>query len=185
MAQVPHHATPIAVAASRRSTASDDVGWSEARVERLRRLWLDEGLSASEVAAKLGVTRNAVLGKVHRLGLCNRRPARAARAPAAARTPRPQKPPRPGQPKTPQAQHREPPCRAAPLPEIGPGLVAHLEDLGPHTCHWPVGDPASESFAFCGRRAARRPYCEAHRRVAYRPGGPQPVAGLIRRFAGA
>jgi len=185
MAQVPPNATPMAVGSFRPSAASADAGWSEARVERLRRLWLDGGLSASEIAVKLGVTRNAVLGKVHRLGLCNRRPARAPRAPAAPRAPRPQRPQRARPPKpSPAPQQVRPPC-TIPRPEIGPGLVAHLEDLGPHTCHWPVGDPASDGFRFCGRRAPHQPYCDAHRSVAYRPGGPQPVAGLIRRYADA
>jgi GcrA cell cycle regulator len=156
-------------------------GWSDARVERLRSLWSDEALSASEIACRLGTTRNAVLGKVHRLGLSNRRPA-GAPVIVAPRTPQP---PRPLTTRRSEASPPPVTARALPRPEIGPGLVDHLEDLHGSTCHWPVGDPREDSFSFCGRDALRPPYCEDHRRVAYRPGGPRPVTGLIRRFARA
>ena len=154
------------------------IGWSDARIERLRSLWSDETLSASVIAQRLGITRNAVLGKVHRLGLSNRRPAGAPRI-AAPRTPKPSRP-RPVKRVAPPP----PPPKAGPLAEIGPGLVVHLEDLRGCACHGPVGDPGTEAFRFCGRGALRPPYCEDHRKVAYQPGGPKPVAGLIRRFAG-
>jgi GcrA cell cycle regulator len=149
------------------------MGWTDERVETLKTLWLD-GLSASQIAKQLGgVTRNAVIGKVHRLGLSGRatpsQPMIAAFKPSRpARTPTP----------APTA-----PRRAAPIlqePRIAPESRAleHIEQpggatvltLGRHMCKWPIGDPASEEFTFCGRRAAdERPYCVEHAQLAYAP----------------
>ncbi|WP_372784592.1 GcrA family cell cycle regulator [Phenylobacterium sp.] len=183
MTHIPHRSLPPAGGSRPASASSPDRSWSHARVERLRAFWVEEGLSATEIGHRLGVTRNAVLGKVHRLGLSNRRPARTSGAPAP-RAPRLPKPPRPVRAKAiPTLRQVEPP-RESPRAEVGPGLVPRLEDLGPCACHWPVGDPSAESFRFCGRRTGDPPYCDAHRAVAYKPGGPQPVSGLIRQFAG-
>ncbi|HXQ46813.1 MAG TPA: GcrA family cell cycle regulator, partial [Caulobacteraceae bacterium] len=112
-----------------------DSNWSEDRIASLTSLWLN-GLSASQIAKQLGgVTRNAVIGKVHRLGLSGRaqpsRPARLARAP---RRPAPAPRPRPIVRTTP------PLARPRPAPE-GPGLVPSLAALGAHACKWPIGDP--------------------------------------------
>jgi GcrA cell cycle regulator len=138
-------------------------GWSDDRVITLKSLWLD-GQSASQIAKALGgVTRNAVIGKVHRLGLGGRaspsRPGRvrAVRAPrpaAAARRPRPKIPPV---------------VAAAPAASEGPGTITAMTALGAHTCRWPIGDPKAEDFSFCGR-LANGAYCPAHKALAVRPG---------------
>jgi GcrA cell cycle regulator len=145
-------------------------GWSETRVTTLSQLWLD-GLSASQIARQLGgLTRNAVIGKVHRLGLSGRPPAPApARLPRTA-TPRPQRPRRaftaaPGRRKSPA---RSPIQVFAPPPE-GPGLIGDMALLGAHLCKWPFGDPKSPDFSFCGRQAEGR-YCAAHEQKGVRPG---------------
>jgi GcrA cell cycle regulator len=141
-------------------------GWSETRVTTLSQLWLD-GLSASQIAKQLGgVTRNAVIGKVHRLGLSGRAPASApSRAPRTA-TPRSRRP------------RRAPPLRKAPAPPPvqayapapeGPGLIEDMALLGAHACKWPIGDPKSPEFSFCGRPADGR-YCAAHEQTGVRPG---------------
>lgn len=145
-------------------------GWSETRVATLSQLWLD-GLSASQIAKQLGgVTRNAVIGKVHRLGLSGRAPASApSRAPRTA-TPRPKRPRRiaTGAPPLRKLQARSP-CQAyAPAPE-GPGLIEDMTLLGAHACKWPIGDPKSPDFSFCGRQADGR-YCAAHEQTGVRPG---------------
>ena len=138
--------------------------WSDDRVTTLSKLWSD-GLSASQIARQLGgVTRNAVIGKVHRLGLGGRTVASTPkglskpsvrRQPRAAAGPAPSRPPRP---------HL---VAIAPPPE-GPGLVARMVDLSPHACRWPIGDPKSLAFSFCGQRAEGR-YCAAHERLGTRP----------------
>lgn len=170
---------PASLASSDRSLAARGAPtWPEDRVETLKRLWRD-GLSASVIGRRLGVSRNAVLGKIHRLGLSNRGMVRTAR-PVVPKVPRPRRPPAP--PRVAALPSWPPP---AAIENIGRGLVARLEAIPAHGCHFPMGDPKSEDFAFCGRPVRRDPYCDEHRRVAYRPGGPKPVEGLLKRYAAA
>ena len=191
------------------------MSWTDERVETLKRMW-NEGQSASQIAEELGgVTRNAVIGKVHRLGLSNRVGGKdeddegaAAPAPAAVAKPEPAprpepaaapraEPPRPAQPAAaaPAASNVTPlPVRKAiipagqPLPpqpslnEISPEALASvrevekrarkltLMELTERTCKWPIGDPATEDFWFCGLPSLPgKPYCEAHVGVAFQP----------------
>ena len=156
------------------------MNWTDERVEMLKKLWAD-GLSASQIAAQLGgVSRNAVIGKVHRLGLAGR--AKSTRT----TTQRPRAKPRPAKPTTrvPQfsgnaALRMEP--EAAPQPVVAPRPVleeiiipeeerATILDLNEHRCKWPVGDPTREDFYFCGRHSGPGgPYCEHHAKVAFQP----------------
>lgn len=163
--------------------------WTDERTERLKALWADDALTASVIARRLGISRNAVLGKVHRLGLSNRRapPSRASHAPRTRNSPRPVGAGRSARPGPGARPAPKPPAATAssPRPEIDRGLVARLEDLPWRACHWPIGDPLGEDFRFCGRPAGRAAYCEAHRRVAFRPGGPRPVGDLVRRLVDA
>ncbi|MCF8511763.1 MAG: GcrA cell cycle regulator, partial [Rhodobacteraceae bacterium] len=195
------------------------MSWTDERVETLKRMW-SEGQSASQIAKELGgVTRNAVIGKVHRLGLSNRagegastteepeaaparaepvakpaepaaqRPAPAAPKPAAER-PAPSVAPAPasGATITPLPIRKAIIPAGQPLPpqpsanEISPEALASvrevekrakkisLMDLTERTCKWPIGDPATEDFWFCGLPSvAGKPYCEAHVGVAFQP----------------
>jgi len=186
------------------------MSWTDERVETLKKMWA-EGQSASQIAKELGgVTRNAVIGKVHRLGLSNRvggtpEPAKAkpepepkAEAKPAAKPARPE--PKPAAAPAaaarlepapqPQAQPMRKPIIPAgqPLPpqpsagEISPEALASvrevekkarkisLMELTERTCKWPIGDPATEDFWFCGLSAQPgKPYCEAHVGVAFQP----------------
>ncbi len=136
------------------------MGWTDERVEQLKALWT-EGLSASQIARVLGgVTRNAVIGKVHRLGLAGRAgPPRAERSRNAV----PRK----------TAVHI-----SAPAPQIVEEDPITLEDgnfatvltIHDRMCRWPIGDPAENEFHFCGHKPRfGSPYCEAHARKAYQP----------------
>ena len=144
-----------------------EAGWLQDRVTTMKSLWLG-GLSASQIAKHLGgVTRNAVIGKVHRLGLSGR-----------AATVAPARPPRTS---TPRSSGRETAPR--PKPAIRPGaltvrleraaegrgLVSSMAALGAHACKWPIGDPKSPEFSFCGRRTDGR-YCATHEALGVRPG---------------
>ncbi|MFZ5749938.1 MAG: GcrA family cell cycle regulator [Pseudomonadota bacterium] len=190
------------------------MSWTDERVELLKKMWA-EGQSASQIAKELGgVTRNAVIGKVHRLGLSNRvggpgetepadppapEPARPAAhaAPKPAAAPQPAAPPRQPGPARPEAtvvtlsaaQPRKPVVAAGqPLPpqpsanEISPETLASvreiekkarklsLMELTERTCKWPIGDPATDDFWFCGLASVPgKPYCEAHVSVAFQP----------------
>lgn len=149
-------------------------GWTEDRVSSLKKLWL-EGQSASQIAKALGggVTRNAVIGKVHRLGLSGRAaPSQPARATFRPTRPRPAAPkPEYAQPSAPRRIEAAEPRPAAPVPSPAPDLpgTATVLTLGAHMCKWPIGDPSSAEFSFCGRRASEGVYCVEHARVAYQP----------------
>ncbi|GAA6208230.1 GcrA family cell cycle regulator [Cognatishimia sp. WU-CL00825] len=185
------------------------MSWTDERVELLKKMW-GEGQSASQIAKELGgVTRNAVIGKVHRLGLSNRAGSGGAKADAKPKAePKPKAPPKPkaeAKPKTPMPEMKTEPAvppRVAgapstrkaiipagqPLPpqpsanEISPEALAKvneiekkakklsLMELTERTCKWPVGDPATEHFWFCGLPTqSGKPYCEAHVGVAFQP----------------
>ncbi len=148
------------------------MGWTDERVESLKKLWL-EGLSASQIAKQLGgVTRNAVIGKVHRLGLSGRAAPSQPQRPVF-RAPRAPRPAMVG-----AAPRRTEPHAPAATPlyvREEPGSATVLT-LGAHMCKWPIGDPASDEFTFCGRRSREEgPYCNEHARVAYQP--PQRKGG--------
>jgi GcrA cell cycle regulator len=169
--------------------------WTEERVELLRKLWA-EGLSASEIARELGdgISRNAVIGKVHRMGLPGRAPARSPnsrRAPAASSQPRRQNTSAPRStggngtsaaargatgsaaatarkletPPAPQPVSREAEDVVTPFER---GRIRDIMELTRTSCRWPIGDPGDEDFAYCGARAMEGlPYCEHHARIAY------------------
>jgi GcrA cell cycle regulator len=147
------------------------MGWTDERVELLKKLWLD-GLSASQIAKQLGgVTRNAVIGKVHRLGLSGRAtPSQPART--TFKAPRPPRPMVSMQASPRRAIERPPHPSPAPRPPAyveQPGTATVLT-LGAHMCKWPIGDPSTDDFTFCGRRAGDEgPYCVEHARLAYQP----------------
>ena len=167
---------------------ASQMGWTDERVELLKKLWLD-GLSASQIAKQLGgVTRNAVIGKVHRLGLSGRAaPSQPARPVfKAPRAPRPPSAP------TPRRIEGHALAQAQPAPQPvyypdEPGSATVLT-LGAHMCKWPIGDPATDSFTFCGRRSGEGPYCVEHARVAYQPqqarkrAGATELARSLRRY---
>ncbi|MEO0486321.1 MAG: GcrA family cell cycle regulator [Pseudomonadota bacterium] len=179
------------------------MSWTDERVEILKKMWA-EGQSASVIAKELGgVTRNAVIGKVHRLGLSNRSggasPAKPAPEKKAKVAPKPAPAPEPEakpEPRTESAAPERALSAAArkiipagqPLPpqpsanEISPEALAKvnevektakkisLMELTERTCKWPVGDPATDNFWFCGLPVQQgKPYCEAHVGVAFQP----------------
>ena len=167
------------------------MSWTEERIERLKSMWT-QGATASEIAEKLGgVSRNAVIGKAHRLGLEARpspvkpgeehaapAPAKAAPKAEAAPAPAPAKP----------AASPAPPRRlvpAKPSPEVAD--KTSLLELNDRICKWPMGHPGEPDFHFCGAAAnPGYPYCVEHCGVAYqaqlprrdrRPPPPLPFGG--------
>lgn len=173
-------------------------GWTDERVETLKKLWM-EGLSASQIAGELGqgVTRNAVIGKVHRLKLSARaKPTNTAPRARPAPRPAPRRVASPSaglssgmmgsaakaRPSMPRPQTIGATALAA-SPEIEADLYVapaaaelfipedkrlSLLQLNEHTCKWPIGDPLTKDFYFCGQHSLETgPYCEFHSRRAY------------------
>lgn len=156
----------------RRSNQYTSSTWTEERTEELGRLWAI-GLSASQIASRLGgVTRNAVIGKVNRLGFLvrNNRIRRKLRTRPVKR-PRPKKvlrlPLHENPLWTPHKLDLRHGIEPLPAAHDDPSLsVVALDDLEPHHCRWPVGEPMR---GFCGcKRIAGLPYCEAHAGRAFR-----------------
>ncbi|HEV2562254.1 MAG TPA: GcrA family cell cycle regulator [Rhizomicrobium sp.] len=136
------------------------MGWTDERVEQLKSLWT-EGLSASQIARVLGgVTRNAVIGKVHRLGLAGR-----------ASPSRVERPRLPMAPKISMRAHQpEPPVVEEDPVVMDDGNFVTVLTISNSMCRWPIGDPSEHEFHFCGRKPkGGSPYCEAHARKAYQP----------------
>jgi GcrA cell cycle regulator len=160
------------------------VDWNEERIEALTTMWR-EGLSASQVARQLGgVSRSAVIGKVHRLGIAGRdaparplggRPATRIRATAggvrrvtAARAPRE-------------------PAPSLPRAVFDVAATATIQSLTAHACRWPIGEPDQDGFGFCGRlRTAHPSYCDGHAPMATRrretPMKTKEIDRLVSRF---
>ena len=154
-----------------------DYDWTDATIATLRRLW-SEGHSTAEIGRRMGISKNAVAGKAHRLDLPGRRSPIKPRDPSA---PRPKRRPRPRQ--TPritlprlqclQAQFSAVPAassiprqvRAAPDPadKHAPTLAT-----GKQSCCWPIGTPGTPGFRFCEAPALiGKPYCPEHAELAY------------------
>jgi GcrA cell cycle regulator len=163
------------------------MNWTDERVELLRKLW-SEGLSASQIAAQLGgVSRNAVIGKVHRLKLSSR--GRATPAPRSQKkmvhgsgggtTKSVQRTSsRPvvtsiGATALKMEFEAEPQLRQMVRPEnvvVPISRRLRLIQLTEHTCKWPNGDPLAEDFSFCGNDSPDAgPYCTYHSRIAFQP----------------
>ena len=153
------------------------VTWTDERVEQLKKLW-EAGLSASQIAGELGnITRNAVIGKVHRLGLSGRAKSpsssvpRQRKARAHSHMLRVSRPAMRGNTALAHAYEYD----IEPEPEILDNIIPigqrrTLLELNEMTCRWPIGDPGSTDFFFCGGQTVTSlPYCAYHSRVAYQP----------------
>ncbi len=148
------------------------MGWSEERIAELKKLWA-EGHSASQIAKRLGhVTRNGVIGKVHRLGLSVRAiPSRPVRLPQKRNV----------QTRfmenTPKSSRIvvEPITKTASVvvfPQVVGNAAKAVTALKSNQCKWPIGDPSSEGFSFCGcEQEGKGPYCNDHRKVSSQPFG--------------
>lgn len=169
------------------------MAWTDEMVEQLKKMWKD-GLTTGEIGKRLNVSKNSIVGKVHRLGLSGRpspikkkEDASQPKAPAeksvekkAAPTPPPAKEVA-KEPATPKKAVADKAKEEVVLPEeemraplakeekvFKPGHLYSLTDLDNHTCRWPIGDPKDENFHFCGKKVRiGQTYCDEHSAIAY------------------
>ncbi len=124
------------------------MSWTDEKIEDLKKLWA-KGLSTAEIGRALGVSKNAIVGKSHRLGL-KPRPSPIAGKPAA---------------QTPAKAKAK--VKAKPKPKETE-KIGDIINLGLHMCRWPFGDPGDDDFHFCGRQVTvGKPYCAEHCAIAY------------------
>ncbi len=113
------------------------MAWTEDKIKQLKKLWA-KGRSTVEIAKELGISKNSVVGKVHRLDLANR--------------------PSPIKKKSDKVRV---------VKQVPKGKCT-LMDLKINTCHWPIGDPTDADFHFCGEPTVTgKPYCQEHCKIAY------------------
>jgi len=114
------------------------MSWTEDKIKQLKKLW-NKGKSTIEIAKELGISKNSVIGKVHRLDLTAR----------------------------PSPIKKKEPTIIRPVQKRITGKC-RLMDLKANTCHWPIGEPTDKDFHFCGKPTLTgKPYCAEHCRQAY------------------
>ena len=120
------------------------MAWTEDKIKKLKKLWM-AGKATAEIAKNLGMSKNSIIVKVHRLNLTTR--------PSPIKTEVKQK-------------------KKAPPKKVG---IVRLMDLKINTCRWPIGDPKDEDFHFCGEQTVTgKPYCLTHCQEAYLNMAPEP-----------
>ncbi len=164
------------------------MAWTDEMVDQLREMW-KQGLTTGEIGKRLGVSKNSIVGKVHRLGLSGRpspikkkedapvkeenkaevketsevltKPTKAKTEKApAVKTPKPEK-------KDEEEIILEEKIEVS-TPKHNHSGNTSLTDLDNHTCRWPIGDPKDENFHFCGRKVRiGQTYCDEHANIAY------------------
>ena len=134
------------------------MSWTYERIEKLKQLW-EEGLTASRIAAELGdVTRNAVIGKAHRLGLSGRMAAKSSNNGVSI-----------------IRKKRLNLAKSQKVIDISPVIDEPMnptafQDIKDGLCRWPLGEPEKSDFMFCGRNTKEGfVYCQAHHKQAYQP----------------
>jgi len=150
--------------------------WTAEAIERLKALWA-EGHSTAEIGRRMGISKNAVVGKAHRLNLPARpSPIRRDALPRPAPVPRAPRPVAPARAAVPPPMLRAAPAAAPAAPQPAPAAPvlrafpapAPRPRLGSRTCCWPIGEPGTSGFRFCGAEPmGGKPYCAEHAALAY------------------
>ena len=119
------------------------MSWTDDKIKQLKKLW-SKGKTTVEIAKEMGISKNSVIGKVHRLDLASRPSPIKRKEPAAV-------------------SHHKP----ASLHKNSNGKC-RLMDLKTNTCRWPIGEPEDKDFHFCGKQTSTgKPYCPDHCLEAY------------------
>ena len=147
--------------------------WTAEAIERLKALWA-EGHSTAEIGRRMGISKNAVVGKAHRLTLPARpSPIRRDAVPRPAPVPRAPRP-MPAARQAPPPMLRAAPVAPAPVMNSAPAapvvraFPSARPRFGSRSCCWPIGEPGTSGFRFCGGDPmASKPYCAEHAALAY------------------
>ena len=150
--------------------------WTDEAVEELKKMW-DKGMTTGQIAKVLNVTKNSIIGKVHRLCLTARpSPIKKSnnstpekKTPKASKTPKSTTPSKPATEKVIKETKKEAAIETQkPAQPVVEETNIPLVKLDNHTCRWPLGDPKDDDFCFCGKRIKTgQTYCEEHAAIAY------------------
>ena len=132
------------------------MSWTHERIEKLKKLW-NEGLTASRIASELGdITRNAVIGKAHRLGLSGRMQSKSQTSSISIVRKKKNSP----------YNKKIIEITTDVSEPMNPTSFLKIKD---GMCRWPLGEPGEESFKFCGRGTGEHVYCKEHKKMAFQP----------------
>ncbi|HLT77918.1 MAG TPA: GcrA family cell cycle regulator [Ferrovibrio sp.] len=159
--------------------------WTDEKVKALVQLW-ESGQSITQIGKALGMTRNAVVGKAHRIGL-------AKRASPIMRSEKPAQPRQPVQrheathhaapaaPRTVQVREEQAAAPAGQQSQLTPAMLAALTPSSGPRCKWPIGDPKTTDFDFCSSVALPgKPYCAQHCAQAYTNWNPESAVEAVK-----
>ena len=133
------------------------MAWTEQMVEDLRKMW-KEGLTTGEIGKRLGVSKNSIVGKVHRLGLSSK----------AEKITSDESNKKAEAVKESKKEEHFISTKIESKPQVRKDGKVMLTSLDNHTCRWPIGDPKDENFHFCGKKVRLgQTYCEEHAALAY------------------
>ena len=163
--------------------------WTDETVKLLVQLW-ESGQSITQIGKALGMTRNAVVGKAHRIGLAKRAsPIMRSEKPAQPRPAVSHHAAAPAAPRAPVQVKQEPAAMrqdstagtAAPQPQLTAAMLAALQPSSGPRCKWPIGDPKSAEFDFCEHVALPgKPYCAQHCAMAYTNWNPESAVEAVK-----
>lgn len=168
------------------------MAWTDEMVDQLREMW-KQGLTTGEIGKRLGVSKNSIVGKVHRLGLSGRpSPIKKKESSSTDETPAVVSTDNIPEKAVPQNKKEKKISikKVQPEPEPAPVVIEEVDekivelsvsntkkstngktmltDLDNHTCRWPIGDPKDENFHFCGKKVRiGQTYCDEHAAIAY------------------
>lgn len=145
--------------------------WTDEAVEELKKMW-DKGMTTGQIAKALNVTKNSIIGKVHRLCLTARpSPIKKSSDKTEKKATTPKQAKEVKKETTKSVSKKETSVVAEAEKKVAPVIEETnipLVKLDNHTCRWPMGDPRDEDFCFCGKRIKTgQTYCEEHAAVAY------------------
>lgn len=144
--------------------------WTEEKIEKLRQMW-EQGKTSNEIAKKLGVTKNSIVGKVHRLCL-KARPSpiknKDEKAEVVAETLELSVENEEDLSVSEETAGLDTAKEQKEKKSKKPAHCLKLVELDSHTCRWPIGDPRDDDFCFCGRKVrVGQTYCDEHSMIAY------------------